>query len=129
MCTFALTTILIDRSMLFFFCPLAVPIADTPTTVQIPPLRSIPDENNPTATPQPEEKVTNHRLRVAWKEAQEALLKTPSLVVNLWDNFRDGLLMSSAILPSILSVGLIGLLAAKLTPIFDWMGWIFVPFT
>jgi nucleoside recognition membrane protein YjiH len=120
---------IMDLWLLYFFFTLVVTFAVTAITVQIPPLRTIPDEYHPTATPQPEEKVTRHRLRVAWRDAQEALLKTPSLVANLWDNFRDGLLMSSAILPSILSVGLIGLLAAKLTPIFDWLGWIFVPFT
>lgn len=36
--------------------------------------------------------------------------------------------MAMAILPSILSVGLAGLLLAKYTPLFDWLGYLFVPF-
>ena len=35
--------------------------------------------------------------------------------------------MTASILPSIMSVGLIGLLLAKHTPIFDWIAWIFYP--
>lgn len=35
--------------------------------------------------------------------------------------------MSSAIVPSILSIGLAGLLLATYTPVFDLLGWIFVP--
>ena len=34
-----------------------------------------------------------------------------------------------AILPSILSIGLLGLVLAEFTPIFDWIGYIFYPFT
>ena len=37
--------------------------------------------------------------------------------------------MAMGILPSILSVGLIGLLVAKYTPVFDIIGYIFYPFT
>lgn len=57
------------------------------------------------------------------------LADAPSLGRNIWVNFRDGLLMAMAILPSILSVGLIGLLLVRFTPIFDWLGYIFVPIT
>src|SRR5699024_1679058 len=37
-------------------------------------------------------------------------------------------LMASAIVPSILSIGLAGLLLATFTPVFDLIGWVFVPF-
>lgn len=125
----AKTLDLMDHWLLYFFFTLVVTFVVTAITVHLPPLRSIPDTYFPGATPQPEEKVTKHRFRVAWREAKATLAETPSLGRNLWVNFRDGLLMASSILPSILSVGLIGLLLAKYTPIFDWLGWIFVPFT
>ena len=35
--------------------------------------------------------------------------------------------MAMSILPSIMSVGLVGLLLAKYTPVFDWLGWLFYP--
>lgn len=125
----AKTLDLMDHWLLYFFFTLVVTFVVTAITVHLPPLRGIPDTYYPGATPQPEEKVTKHRFRVAWREAKATLAETPSLGRNLWVNFRDGLLMASSILPSILSVGLIGLLLAKYTPIFDWLGWIFVPFT
>ncbi len=53
----------------------------------------------------------------------------PSLATNIWRNLRDGLLMAMAILPSILSIGLAGLLLAKHTPVFDWLGYLFYPVT
>ncbi|MFC0353282.1 hypothetical protein [Chromohalobacter japonicus] len=37
--------------------------------------------------------------------------------------------MAISILPSIMSVGLIGLLLAKYTPLFDWLGMVFYPVT
>lgn len=36
--------------------------------------------------------------------------------------------MAAAITPSIMSVGLIGLLLARFTPVFDWLGYLFYPF-
>lgn len=125
----AKTLDLMDHWLLYFFFTLVVTFVVTAITVHLPPLRRIPDTYYPGVTPQPEEKVTKHRFRIAWREAKATLAETPSLGRNLWINFRDGLLMASSILPSILSVGLIGLLLAKYTPIFDWLGWIFVPFT
>ena len=46
----------------------------------------------------------------------------------IWDNLRDGVRMAAAIVPSIMSVGLIGLLLARFTPIFEWIGYLFYPF-
>lgn len=43
--------------------------------------------------------------------------------------FKDGMIvMSAAVLSSILSIGLLGLLIAKFTPVFDFVGYIFYPF-
>ncbi|TCQ81102.1 nucleoside recognition membrane protein YjiH [Ochrobactrum sp. BH3] len=53
----------------------------------------------------------------------------PKLLPLLWATFLDGLRMASMILPSIMAVGLLGLLAAKYTPIFDVLGLALYPFT
>jgi len=47
------------------------------------------------------------------------------LLVNIWRNLRDGVLMAMAILPSILSIGLLGLVLATYTAVFDWLGYLF----
>lgn len=65
----------------------------------------------------------------AWHEGMEAAEKSTPFLQNIIDNLRDGLRMAMGILPTILSVGLFGLLLAKYTPIFDIIGYIFYPFT
>ncbi len=51
------------------------------------------------------------------------------LLRQLKDNLRDGLHMAAAVVPTILSVGLLGLLLAKHTPLFDLLGWLLWPLT
>jgi nucleoside recognition membrane protein YjiH len=113
----------------YFWITFLVTFAVTAITVRIWPLNSIPDEYHPDAVPQPEEEVSGRRLSVAWHEARQTVEAAPSLAVNVWTNVRDGLLMAMAILPSILSIGLLGLVLATYTPVFDWLGFLFYPFT
>ena len=120
---------LMDIWLTYFFVTLVVTFVVTAITVWIPPLSRIPDDFHPEAEPQPEAPVHGSRMQAAWSEAADVLRRTPSFGRNIWTNFRDGTLMAASILPSILSVGLIGLLLAKFTPIFDWLGYLFVPFT
>ncbi|KGJ72718.1 histidine transporter [Cryobacterium roopkundense] len=113
----------------YFWVTFLVTFLVTAVTVRIWPLNSIPDTYHPDAVPQPEEVVTGRRLSVAWAQAQGAVAAAPSLGANVWRNVRDGLLMAMAILPSILSIGLLGLVLATYTPVFDWLGYLFYPFT
>lgn len=55
--------------------------------------------------------------------------RAPNIVPMLRATFTDGLRMASMILPSIMAVGLLGLLAAKYTPLFDIVGAALYPFT
>jgi nucleoside recognition membrane protein YjiH len=59
-------------------------------------------------------------------EQAQAATNLPTL---LRDTFIDGLRMAAMILPSIMAVGLLGLLAAKYTPLFDILGLTLYPFT
>ena len=47
---------------------------------------------------------------------------------NIGLNLKDGVEMTMAILPSILSIGFLGLILANFTPIIDWLSYIFYPF-
>lgn len=113
----------------YFFLTFAVTFLVTAIVVRIPPLSKIEDSYFWSATAQPEEMVKSRRLATAWRDALGMLATAPKLGANVRDNFKDGVLMAMAILPSILSVGLIGLLLARFTPVFDWLGYIFLPFT
>jgi nucleoside recognition membrane protein YjiH len=113
----------------YFWSTLAITFAVTAVTVRIWPLSSLPDSVHPDATAQPEVPAAGHRVTSAWAEARATVAEAPGLASNVWRSFRDGLLMAMAILPSILSVGLAGLLLAKHTPVFDWLGYLFYPVT
>ena len=118
---------LMDIWLWYFFGTLVVTFAVTAITVRIPPLSRIPDEGYPGVTHSPEQAVTRDRFRVARRAAEQTLAEAPSLPKNIWVNFRDGLVMVLQILPSIMSVGLIALVLATYTPVFEWIGVIFYP--
>ncbi|MDY6986176.1 MAG: YjiH family protein, partial [Candidatus Thermoplasmatota archaeon] len=59
----------------------------------------------------------------------EASERAPELVDGIVVNLKDGFKMAMSILPTILSIGLIGLLLANFTPVFDAIAWIYYPFT
>ena len=111
----------------YFAVTLLVTFLVTAITVRIPPLRTIPDEYCAGVEPDPEKPVEGSRFKNAWREAMLALQRAPSLPQAIWDNLRDGVRMAAAIVPSIMSVGLIGLLLARFTPIFEWIGYLFDP--
>lgn len=120
---------IMDLWLRYFFVAFFVTFVVTAISVRIPPLSRIPNEYFPGVTPNIEQAIKRNKFAVAWAQARGTLRENPGILPTMWLNFKDGVLIASAILPSIMSVGLLGLLAAKHTPIFDIMGWIFVPFT
>nr|WP_246056223.1 YjiH family protein [Alteribacter natronophilus] len=112
----------------YFWTTLFVTFLVTAITVRIWPLNKISEKHyNDRKTNEPP--VEGNRIRFAWNQAMKASERAPGLGVNVWRNFRDGFLMTMSILPSIMSVGLIGLVLAEFTPVFDILGYIFYPIT
>jgi len=46
----------------------------------------------------------------------------------MWESLLDGLRMATRVVPSILAIGMLGLLLAKYTPAFDVLGYLLYPF-
>lgn len=114
----------------YFWTTLAVTFLVTAITVRIWPLSKISDSYSDGVVPQPEQDSRRgERFAQAWREARKTVAATPPLGRNIVKNLKDGLLMTMAILPSILSVGLLGLVLATYTPVFDWLGYAFYPVT
>ncbi|MEY9978331.1 YjiH family protein [Lysinibacillus sp. RC79] len=113
----------------FFWVSLVVTFLVTALTVRIYPIRTMKDEYYEGATPQPEKIIKKDRFKEAWRQAMDAVEQNPPLSKILWMNLKDGFIMTMGVMPSILSVGLLGLVLATYTPIFDWLSYIFVPFT
>ncbi|MCD6003816.1 YjiH family protein [Vreelandella alkaliphila] len=108
----------------YFWLTLLITFIVTAVTVRLPPLSRIDDsaeDGEPTA-------VAGKRLLTAWHTGLEVAARAPALHKSVAINFKEGLVMAISILPSIMSVGLLGLLAAKYTPLFEWLGWLFYPF-
>ncbi|MFP2768584.1 YjiH family protein [Oceanisphaera sp. KMM 10153] len=109
----------------YFWLTLLITFVVTAITVRLPPLSRL-DNRAQHREPACE---NGNRLGIAWQNGLEIAEQAPSLGKNVADNFKDGLVMTISILPSIMSVGLIGLLVAKYTPMFDWLGYLFYPVT
>ncbi|MGH1052134.1 YjiH family protein [Bacillus cytotoxicus] len=112
---------------LYFWTTLIVTFIVTAITVRIPPLRTKPDTYI-TKEGFPEPIYKERMFAHAWEDALEVSKSAPSLLKNIAINLKDGFIMTMGILPSIMSVGLIGILLAKYTPVFDWISYIFYPF-
>lgn len=110
---------------LYFWLTLVITFIVTAITVRLPPLSRMDDEKHYDEPQVPR----GQRLASAWRTGLDAAEQAPSLARSVALNVKEGLLMAISILPSIMSVGLIGLLLAKYTPLFEWLGLVFYPIT
>lgn len=119
---------LMDHWLVYFWVTLFVTFIVTAITARIYPLSKKPQEYYSGKEYIPEEK-----KKVTFKDAADAGMaaykKSDNLFAVIKDNFVDGFKMSLNIAPSLLGVGMVGLLLAEYTPIFDILGYIFYPFT
>ena len=125
----AKTLNLMDRWNFYFWSTLVITFVVTAIVARIYPTSKVPNEYMEGVTPQPEEIVTKDRFKVAVDDALTAAENSGSIAANVWRNTKDGLRMVSNILPTIMSIGLLGMLIALFTPVFDIIGYIFYPFT
>jgi len=119
---------LMDMWNFYFWSTLIITFAVTAITVRIYPLSKKPDTNY-FGEVVVEEKQSGNLFKNALNDGLEASAKSLPLSQNIKTNLVDGFKMAMGILPSILSIGLLGLILAKYTPVFDIMGYIFYPFT
>jgi nucleoside recognition membrane protein YjiH len=113
---------------LYFWISFIVTFTVTAITVRMWPLNKMSEEYF-NGDGFPEQIVKKDRIKTAWKEAMFTANNTPSLSRNIWVNLKDGFHMTMNILPTIMSVGLLGLVLATYTPVFDILGYIFYPLT
>ncbi|NWK83211.1 YjiH family protein [Staphylococcus sp. GSSP0090] len=119
---------IIEHWNLYFWFTLAVTFIVTAITVQLPPIRF---ERNSTYQNQPyQEEIRREMplLKESWLEAKLAVARSKTLIENVVENLRDGVTMTIAILPSIMSVGFLGLIVAEYTPIVEYIAYVFYPF-
>ncbi len=125
----AKTVGLMDQWLLYFTTTIIVTFLVTIITSRLYPLAHKTTEYYEGSVPDLEHDVQHNRLKVAWQEALEVSHDAPNLWDNIVSNFKDGLIMSIKIAPSLMSVGILALIIAHYTPLFDWLGYLFYPFT
>ena len=114
---------LMDVWNLYFWSAMLVTFSVTAVSARLYPLSRLPSESRA----EPPLPAGESRIASAWRAGLEQAAHAPSLPSALRETFVDGLRMTAAILPSILAVGLLGLLAAKYTPLFDAIGLLLYP--
>ncbi|WP_346235257.1 YjiH family protein [Lysinibacillus telephonicus] len=113
----------------FFWISLIITFVVTAITARIYPLNRMKDEFLEGTTADPEVIIRGKRFQNAWQEALNAVEKNPTFFKNLYLHLKDGLIMAMGVIPSILSIGLLGIVLALYTPLFDVIAFIFAPFT
>lgn len=121
---------LMDMWNLYFWVTMIITFLVTAITARIWPLGTMKNEYFPGTVP-PEEKalVKGQYFKTAWGTAMEAVEKSPGFFKNCWSNLLTGLVITMAVLPSIMSIALLGLILVKFTSIFDILGYILYPIT
>lgn len=110
---------------LYFWSTLVITFAVSALVARLWPIASMPHE----AELDPPLPAGKGRVSAAIEAGLDQAASAPSLPSLLKSSLIDGLRMASLILPSIMAVGLLGLLAAKYTPLFDILGLALYPFT
>lgn len=113
----------------FFFTSLFVTFAVTAIVARIYPISKKPVTYYQEGQGYPEEKIEGNLLVGAFKQGlwicEEAGPVIPYVLRNVKNSF--GLVLE--VLPNFMSIGLIALILADYTPVFDWFGYIFYPIT
>ena len=118
---------IMDHWTLYFWVSLVVTFIVTAVTARLWPLCAIPNDYFEDK-PNPDPVYSGNRMKHAWETGVQVAGATGSLWSMVADNLKSGLNMAFAVIPSITSVGLLGLVLAEYTPLFDWFGYIFYPF-
>ena len=119
---------LMDHWNVYFWSTLIITFIVTALTTRIYPLSKKPDTGYQGMEVVPEPSTEAGLLKTALNEDLEACYKAPGIGEGIVKNFKDGLNMALSIGPSLMSIGFLGLLLAEYTPVFDIIGYIFVPF-
>ncbi|MGL6108391.1 YjiH family protein [Romboutsia sp.] len=113
----------------YFWSTLVITFMVTAIVVRLGPTSKIKEDDYYNGICVKEEEIHSDRFKHAIHEGMVVAESAPSLFNCIKSNLKDGLMMATGILPSILSVGLIGLLLAEYTPLFDILGYVLYPVT
>lgn len=113
----------------YFWSTLIITFLVTAISVRLYPLKSKPNTYYDGSKKIEDEKTNKNILKNAYLEGLKSASNSEAVINNIIRNIKDGVRMAAGVVPTILSIGLLGLILAEYTPIFDLIGYIFYPFT
>lgn len=120
---------IMEHWLLYFWLTFIITFIVTAITARIWPLSKKSDTYYNNQVGDIEKPVTKDRAKTAWEEGMAAFDKAPTLIQSVKENIKDGVLLAISIGPTLMSVGVLGLVIANYTPVFDILGYIFYPIT
>lgn len=121
---------IIDKWNIYFWGTLAITFIVTAITVRLYPLRSKSDKGylNRDVIEEPKF-IGGNIFSKALDEGVKVADKQNNFLDNILKNLKEGLLISISIMPNFMAITFIGLLIVNYTPLFDFVSYIFLPFT
>lgn len=113
---------------LFFFLSMIVTYLVTIISARIWPIRGMSNTYH-IGDGVPEEQISGAYASTAWRNALDTAEQAPPLARGLWAQLKEALIMVMAVLPAILSIGVIALYLVEYTPLFDYLAYVFYPLT
>ncbi|MBS4535312.1 YjiH family protein [Clostridium sp. D2Q-14] len=120
---------LMDNWLLYFWLTLVITFIVTAITTRIYPLSKKTDSYYKGQKGDVEKVVTGNRFKIAYEEGMKVFDNAPTLLESIIINLKAGVKLALSIGPTLMSVGVLGLVLAEYTPLFDIVGYIFYPFT
>lgn len=118
---------------LFFWTSLIITFIATAITARLYPLKRMPNEyfDSNIKVEEVEQKTERSPglFKQAWNIGIENAANSASVLDNTVSNLRDGVKLALNIGPTMMSIGVISLLIAQYTGVFDVLGYIFYPIT
>jgi len=120
---------LMDYWLLYFWLTLVITFIVTAITARIYPLSKKPETYYNDMEGEAVKPASGNRLRMAFEEGMVAFDRAPTVGKSVKENAIDGIKLALSIGPLLMSIGVLGIIVAEYTPVFDIVGYIFYPFT
>ena len=124
----ARTLELMDHWLLYFWITLIVTFLVTAICVHFPPIRNQKKEYYGGRDNTVHEGFEGNRFSYAWCKTKQDSFEFEPLLKNIAVNFIDAMKMTTSIIPSILSIGFVGLILAEYTDVISYLSYMFYPF-
>ena len=113
----------------YFWSTVFVTFLVTAITARIYPIAKKANEYYEGAKGETEKEVSKNRFKIAFDEAMKTCSQADGIVKGTLINLKDGINLAFNIAPSLMAIGVLGIVIANHTPVFNILAYIIYPFT